>query len=261
MKLLIRSAVLVSACALGLTTLPAPVPAAESATLTADVASSAFKPFEHLFKEYEKSHPGVTINPKSMSGNAIQADVEADNPAVDFVVVGKKQTDAVTAHINPPVQILTQKEAVLVPWSGAKVKSLKDLGQPGVKVALGTAESAVGGPARTLLKNAAGDAAYGADFPQKVRANTVFEGAKGTDMPDAVRSGRADAAIGFVSDEDPPHLRALTIPDNLNVATPYYVFVPKSSKNQKAADDLLKFINSKHGLAVLHSFHYLPPGK
>jgi len=262
MKFLIRSAVLASACALGFTTFPAP--AAEQLTLLADVASSALKPFDQqIFRDFEKRHPGVKIEAKSLSGGAVQKDIdEATNP-VDIGIVGKKQTDYLDkqGRINKPVAILTQKEAILVPWNGAKVKSLKDLANPGIKVGLADAGSAVGAPARALLKKAAEDPAYGADFPQRVVANVQCKGSKGTDMPDSIRSGACDAAIGFVSDEDTLHIRTVTIPDALNVETPYYAFVPKVSKNQKIADELVKYIASKQGLSILHSYHYLPPPK
>lgn len=262
MKLIHRIGVVTAACAMSLTTFPAP--AAENVTLTADVASSALKPFDaHIFREFEKRHPGVKIEAKSLSGGAVQADIDAATNPVDIGIVGKTQTDFLDkqGRINKPVAILTQKEAILVPWRGAKVKSLKDLGNPGVKVGLADAGSAVGTPARVLLKKAADDPAYGSDFPQKVVANVQCKGAKGTDMPDSIRSGACDAAIGFVSDKDNNHIQTVAIPDNLNVETPYYVFVPKVSKNAKLADELVKFINSGYGMSVLKSYNYLPPPK
>src|ERR1700716_3079483 len=73
MKFIIRSAVLASVCALGLTTLPAP--AADKVTLNAEVASSVRPPFEQFIKIYEKKHPNTTITAKYLGGGVIQADV------------------------------------------------------------------------------------------------------------------------------------------------------------------------------------------
>src|ERR1700716_4256142 len=110
MKLFLRSAVFASACALGLTSMPAP---AADKTLNAEVASSVRPPFEQFVKIYEQKHKGTTIAAKYLGGGVIQADVEADGP-IDIVVVGKNQTDKLTTHINQPVAVLTNREALIV---------------------------------------------------------------------------------------------------------------------------------------------------
>lgn len=239
---------------------PLPARAADTAPVQAEVASSVTAPFEQFIKIYEKKHPGTKVNAKYLGGQVIQADVEADGP-IDVVIVGKNQTDKLTAHINPPVAILTNREVILIPKGSTKVKSLKDLANPGVRVGLGNADSAVGTLARGVLKKAALDPAYGTDFPQKVRANTTFEGTSGVEVVNAVSSGKVDAAIAFVSDVDPSKFSGVKIPDNLNVDSVYYVFVPKSAKNAAAANEIVKLVSSKQGEAILHSYRYLPPPK
>ncbi|HTD36025.1 MAG TPA: oxalate/formate MFS antiporter [Candidatus Limnocylindrales bacterium] len=238
----------------------APRPASAADTVNAEVASSVTAPFEQFIKLYEKRHPGTTVSAKYLGGQVIQSDVEADNP-IDIVIVGKNQTDKLTAHINPPVAILTNREVILVPKGSTKIKSLKDLANPGVRVGLGNADSAVGTLARGVLKKAALDPAYGSDFPQKVRANTVFEGTSGVEVVNAVSSGKVDAAIAFVSDVDPSKFSGVKIPDNLNVDSVYYVFVPKGAKNAAAGNEIMKLVSSKQGAAILHSYRFLPPPK
>jgi OFA family oxalate/formate antiporter-like MFS transporter len=250
-----------AALALALTAVTWPTTAsAADTTLQAEVASSVTAPFEQFVKIYEKKHPGSKINAKYAGGQVIQGDVEADNP-IDIVIVGKNQTDKLTAHINPPSAILTNREVILVPKGSTKVKSLKDLANPGLRVGLGNADSAVGTLARGVLKKAALDPAYGADFPQKVRANTTFEGTSGVEVVNAVSSGKVDAAIAFVSDVDPSKFSGVKIPDNLNVDSVYYIFVPKASKNAAAGEEILKMVTSKQGEAILHSYRFLPPPK
>ena len=246
--------------AIGLTAFAVPAPSTPAEIVTAEVASSVTAPFQQFIKIYEKRHPGSTISATYLGGQVIQADVEGDN-AIDVVIVGKNQTDKLTGHINPPVAILTNQEVILVPKRSTKVKSLKDLANPGVRVGLGNADSAVGTLARGVLKKAALDPAYGIDFPQKVRANTTFEGTSGVDVVNAVSSGTVDAAIAFVSDVDPSKFSGVGIPDNLNVQSVYYVFVPKSAKNAAAGNELVTLISSKQGDAILHSYGYLPPPK
>jgi molybdate transport system substrate-binding protein len=260
MKLLLRSGVLASACALALTTTPAP---AADSQLTAEVASSVRPPFEQFVKIYESKHKGSTIAAKYLGGGVIQADVEADTP-IDIVVVGKNQTDKLTAHINAPVAVLTNRETLIVRRGNpAKITGLKDLAKPGVKVGMANgAGSAVGTLARAVLKKGADDPAFGADFPVKVRQNSpaYFEKLQSEDEVMAgLEKGEADVAIGFVSSVDPSKFEAIPIPPQYNVDSVYYIFIPKSAKNAAAAQDMVALMSSKQGQTILHSHRYLPP--
>ncbi len=264
MKFLIRSAVIASACALGLTTLPAPAPAADKVTLTAEVASSVKAPFEQFIKIYESKHPGVTISAKYLGGGVIQGDVESDNP-IDIVVVGKNQTDKLLSHINTPVAVLTNRETLIVRTGETKVKGLKDLANPGVRVGMANGQgSAVGTLARQMLKKAADDPAFGADFPVKVRGNSpaYFEKLQSEDdVVQGLLKGEADVMIGFVSSVEPPRLHGIAIPDKYNVDSVYYIFIPKSAKDAKDAQDMVKLMSGPQGQAILHSHRYLPAPK
>jgi ABC-type molybdate transport system substrate-binding protein len=262
MKLLLRSVFVMSACALALSTLPAP--AADKVTLNAEVASSVRPAFEQFVKIYESKHKNATIAAKYLGGGVIQGDVEADGP-IDIVVVGKNQTDKLTQHINRPVAVLTNREAIIVRRGETKVKSFKDLANAGVRVGMANgAGSAVGTLARTLLKNAAQDPAYGPEFPVKVRGNSpaYFERLQSEDdVINGLEKGEADVAIGFVSSLDPSKFKSIPIPDKLNVDSVYYIFVPKASKNTKEAQDMVTLMSGKQGQAILHSHRYLPPPK
>jgi molybdate transport system substrate-binding protein len=235
-------------------------PALAGTIVQAEVASSVTTAFAQLAKVYEQRHPDVTIVAKYLGGQIIQGDVEADNP-IDVVVVGKSQTDKLTDHIGPPVAILANREVVLVPKGSTKVKSLADLATPGIKVALGNTDSAVGSLARGVLKKANLDPAYGADFASKVRANTTFEGTSGAEVVDAVASGKVDAAIAFVSDVDPAKFTGVPIPPAVNVDSIYYAFVPKAAKNAKPGSEIVHLLAGAQGLAILHSYRFLPPPK
>ena len=265
MKFIIRSAVLASTCALGLTTLPAPAPAADKVTLNAEVASSVRPPFEQFIKIYEKKHPNTTITAKYLGGGVIQGDVEAGGP-IDIVVVGKNQTDKLTAFINPPVAVLTNRETLIVRKADAakyKNLTLKDLANPGMKVAMANGSgSAVGTLARQVLKQGAAD--FGAEFPGKVRQNSpaYFETLQSEeDVVTGLEKGQADVMIGFVSSVDPLKFTAIPIPEKYNVDSVYYIFIPKSSKNAKDAEDMVKLMSSSQGKTILHSYRYLPAPK
>jgi len=238
----------------------APARAADAVIVQAEVASSVTAPFKQFVELYQKMNRSAKVDAKYLGGQVIQGDVESEAP-IDFVIVGKNQTDKLAAHIESPVPILTNREVVLVQKGSTKVKSLKDLAAPGIRVALGTAESAVGSLARGVLKKAILDPGYGPDFAQKVRANTTVEAASGVDVVNAVAEGRADAAIAFVSDVDPARFSGVQIPPSLNVDSVYYAFVPKSAKHPQRGRELVRLAGSRQGQAILHAYRYLPPPK
>jgi molybdate transport system substrate-binding protein len=157
--------------------------------------------------------------------------------------------------------VLTNRETLIVRKGDTKVKSLKDLANPGVKVGMANGQgSAVGTLAREVLKKAAED--YGADFPGKVRQNSpaYFETLQSEeDVMKGLEAGQADAAIGFVSSVDPSKFTAIAIPPKYNVDSVYYIFIPKSAKDPKAAEDMVKLMSGPQGQAILHSHRYLPP--
>ena len=260
MKVIIRSAVLATACLLGFSALPAP--AADKVNLNAEVASSVKAPFEQFIQIYQKKHPNVTITPKYLGGGVIQGDVESDNP-IDIVVVGQNQTDKLTAHINTPVAVLTNRETLIIRTGDTKVKTLKDLATPGVKVGMANGQgSAVGTLARQMLKKAADDPAFGADFPVKVRGNSppYFEKLQSEDdVVQGLLKGEADVMIGFVSSVEPPRLKGIAIDPKYNIDSVYYIFIPKASKNAKEAQDMVALMSGPQGQAILHSHRYLPP--
>ncbi len=80
-------------------------------------------------------------------------------------------------------------------------------------------------------------------------------------MVDAVATGKADAAIAFVSDVDPARFSGVAIPAAVNVDSIYYAFVPKSAKNPSVGHDIVALLASARGLAILHSYRFLPPPK
>jgi ABC-type molybdate transport system substrate-binding protein len=163
----------------------------------------------------------------------------------------------------PPVAVLTNRETLIIRTGDTKVKTLKDLANPGVKVGMANgAGSAVGTLARTMLKKAADDPAFGADFPVKVRGNSppYFDKLQSEDdVVQGLLKGEADVMIGFISSVEPPRLKGIAIDPKYNIDSVYYIFIPKASKNAKEAQDMITLMSGPQGQAILHSHRYMPP--
>jgi molybdate transport system substrate-binding protein len=224
--------------------------------VSALVASNAQGAFTELIKQFEAKHKGVTVNAQYLGGADIGKLIDGQKPA-DVVLVGSTILDNETSYIAPPTAVLRNKEMILVPKGNpGKVHSLKDLANPGVKLAMGTPTSAVGRLASQVVQNAAAD--YGVDFVTNLRKNVVVEKDKGSEVVAAV-GNPANAAITFASDVNPAKYDAIEIDDKYNVVSTYSMTVPKNAKNGSLGQDFVTLVAGPEGQATLKKFHYMAP--
>ena len=234
-----------------------PAPAAETATLTALVASSARPPFDALVAQFEKKHPGLKVEPQYLGGGQVVSKIDGGE-AVDIVLVGETPLKRVSGVVETPTAIYKTIDVVITSKRNpGGVHDLKDLAKPGVKIAMGTPASAVGGISSQIIQKAAGD--YGFDFVQKVLKNANVQSEKGQDVVDAVASGKSDAAIVFVTDGDTQKFNVIEIPEKYNVVSTYVGTVTKNAKNAKLGREFVAMMASKEGQAVFRKMRYLPP--
>ncbi len=221
------------------------------------VASNAQGAFTEIIKEFQTKHAGVTVKPQYLGGTDIGNMVDTQARA-DVILVGSGTTDKEANLLNAPEPVLRNREVILVPKGNpGNIKTLKDIGNAGVKIAIGTPASAVGKLASQVIQNAAGD--LGFDFVQKIRGNIAVQADKGSDIVAAVVSGKANAAIAFQSDKDDAKFTVVPIEDKYNVVSTYNMAVPKNAKNTALAQDLIKLVAGSDGQAVLRKYNYMAP--
>jgi molybdate transport system substrate-binding protein len=255
-----RAAAFAAAAALLGFMVPAHTPpaVAESGEITALVASNAKGAFTQLIKQFETKHKGVTVKVEYLGGSDIGKRIDANEP-IDVVLVGSTILDKELQLIDPPTPVLQNKEMILVPKGNpAKVHSLKDLANNGVKLSMGTPTSAVGRLASQVIQNAAAD--YGFDFVTNVRKNIAVASEKGSDVVDAI-GPKANAGITFASDVNPAKFEAIPIDEKYNVTSTYSMTVTKNAKNAALGKDFVALVRGPQGQETLKKFHYLPPPK
>ena len=235
----------------------AAVPAsAESGEITAEVASNAKGAFTELIKQFETKHKGVKVTAVYLGGATIGKHIDAGNP-IDVILVGSTILDKELSFVDPPTSVLKNKEMILVPKGNpAKIKGLKDLANPDVKLSMGTPTSAVGKLAATVIQNAAAD--FGFEFVANVRKNIVVSSEKGSDVVDAI-GPKANAGITFASDVNPAKFDSVEIDDKYNVVSTYQMTVTKNAKNAALGKDFVAMVAGPQGQATLRKFHYMPP--
>ncbi|GAC1404693.1 MAG: molybdate ABC transporter substrate-binding protein [Candidatus Velthaea sp.] len=253
----IRATAFIAAATLLGSAIPAPAPAAESGEVIALVASNAKGAFTELIKQFETKHKGVKVTAQYLGGAKIGKMIDENEPA-DVVLVGRTVLEKELQLIDPPTPVLRNKDILLVPKDNpAKIASLKDLANPGVKLSMGTPTSAVGVIASKVLQNAAAD--YGFEFIQNTRKNLSYSSDKGSDVVDALNTGKADVALTFASDVNPAKFKAIEIEDKYNVVSTYAMTVPKNSKNAALGKDFVAMVAGPQGQATLRKFHYMSP--
>jgi len=234
-----------------------PAPAAENATLVALLASSARPPFDALAAQFEKKHPGVKIVPQYLGGGQVVSKIDGGE-AADIVLVGETPLKKVSGVVETPTAIYKTIDVIITPKKNpGGVHELKDLAKPGLKIAMGTPASAVGGISSQIIQKAAVD--YGFDFVQKVLKNANVQSEKGQDVVDAVASGKSDVALVFVTDGDTQKFNVIEIPEKYNVVSTYVGTVTKNAKNAKLGREFVALMASKEGQAVFRKMRYLPP--
>ncbi|GAC1542876.1 MAG: molybdate ABC transporter substrate-binding protein [Vulcanimicrobiaceae bacterium] len=245
----------IGAIALLAATVPQPGAAAPT-EIIALVASNAKVAFTEVIKEFEAKHKGVTIKPNYLGGTKIGSMVDAQDPA-DVVLVGNSIVEKESQLVGPITPVLRNKEVILVPKNNpANIKSIKDLANPGVKLAMGTPNSAVGKLASRVIQNAA--AAYGFEFVKSTRENVKVSAEKGSEVVGAV-GGAANAAIAFESDKDDSKYLVIPIDDKFNVVSTYSMAVTKNSKNSELAKELVELVAGPDGQAILKKHNYMAP--
>jgi molybdate transport system substrate-binding protein len=234
--------------------LTAPVRAADKTTITILVASVAKTPLEEIIPLFEKTHPGISIAPIYGGGSVLAGQVSS--ASADMILSNNQSLAPVAQNLGAQVAIFRIHEAVIVPKGSSKVKSLRDLANPGVKIGMVTANAPAGIYSRAVLKSAG--AAFGADFAAKVLANVTSSKTSDGQIVELVASGVLDAAIGHPTDAS-DKIDVITIPSGYDIpaieanasAAPI-----KTTSHASEVSQFIAFLTGKEAQAILVKHHY-----
>jgi molybdate transport system substrate-binding protein len=230
--------------------------AADNVTLAALSASAASDAMNEIIALYERSHPGVKIQPTY--GGAVILAALVESGSGDLILIGTSTIEALHSHnkIGTPTPIASLHEAVLVLKGSTKVRGLRDLANPGVHLAMGTANSTLIKYAHGVLEKAS--AKFGPDFERKVMANVVTTKTSGAQIVAAVKSGAVDAAIGFSVDSSDA-IEAIPIPAEDDVFTTNLAAVVTGSSHEAVAQAFIDFMHGAEAQAIFRKHHFDAP--
>ena len=228
-----------------------PAVAADKTTLVALVASNAKAPFAEIIAAYGKTHPDIAVSPTYVGSNVIAREVSS-GAAIDMVLIAQPALAAAGSGLDTPVAIFTNRAAIGVnKTASAKIREVKDLLKPGVRIGGGAAGTTTGAWEAQVVEKMA--AHYGKDFATKYDANVVGKKIDTGKLTEMVESGAADAAILYEANIDPAKMAMIKLGAEDLVTVPVFVATVKASAHSAAAKAFVAFVAGPEAAVILRA--------
>ena len=240
-----RRAVALFACSLlvlaGCSKEPTPSRAvAREATLTVLAASSLTEAFTAIGDEFEARETGVTVRLSFGPSDGLAAQIQGGAPADVFASASAKWMDAVADDpgVSDRTDFARHRLAVIVPWDDpAGIRSVQDLGNPGVRLVLAAEGVPAGDYGRQMLDNAG--------ISERALRNVVSNATDVKGVVHAVTLGDADAGIVYVTDvtgDVRDHVKVIDVPDDVNVVATYPIAAVNGAADASLARRFVSFV-------------------
>lgn len=223
--------------------------------LTVSAAASLQNALTEVQKVYTQKNPGIKLTFNFGASGPLQQQIEQGAPADLFISAGKKQMDALEQKnliVKGSRANLLGNDLVLITGKdNTGISSIQDLSKANIgKIGIGTPESVPAGKyAQESLKNLK---MWDSLQSKLVMAKDV------TQVLNYVETGSADAGFVYQSDaQSSTSVKVVaTVPDGSHKPIVYPAAVIAGSKNQQAAEDFLKFLESKDGQKIFAKYGF-----
>ena len=243
----------------GSSTTPTPAPV----TLNVFGAASLTAAFGEIKTQYEAANPNVTITYNFAGSNTLATQITQGAPADVFASADTTNMDKVSSLVNTPQTFARNKVVVIVPANNpGNIKTLHDLANPGVKIAVANSSVPVGNYTLEVLSKMGQSSEYGPAYVSAVKANFVTMETSVSGVIQKVQLGEVDAGYVYVSDAygAGDKVKSIDIPDQYNVLADYPIATVKDSKNLSTAESYVQFVLSPAGQGILTKYHFIPVG-
>lgn len=225
--------------------------------ITVFAASSLTGAFTQIGKDFEAADPGTNVTFNFGPSDGLAGQIESEGVADVFASASPTWMDALATATGVIDRTdFARNELVIItpPDDPAAIGSIADLAEPGVQLVLAAEGVPVGDYARQVLENAG--------ITKAAAANVVSNEQDDASVVAKIGSGEADAGIVYVSDVTEtvaPTVRAVAIPDEVNVIATYPIAVVEGSRSTDLARAFVHYVSGPEGQATLRSFGFLPP--
>ena len=226
-------------------------------TLVVFAASSLTKSFTKIGADFEAANAGVRVSFDFGASSDLATQIESEGAADVFASASGAWMDEVATKtgVTDRVNFATNDLVIITPASNpAAVRTIADLGKPGVSLVLGAPGVPVGDYARQALDNAG--------IAGPAEQNVVSNEPDDASLVAKVSAGEADAAIVYASDVAgvaTGQVSAVAIPADVNVLATYPIAAVDGSSDVNLAHRFIEYVSGSGGRASLTSFGFGPP--
>jgi molybdate transport system substrate-binding protein len=225
--------------------------------ITVFAASSLTAAFTQIGKDFEAANPGVTVTFNFGPSDGLAGQIESEGVADVFASASATWMDdlAGATGVSDRTDFAKNKLVIITPPDDpAGIGSIQDLARQGVQLILAAEGVPAGDYARRALENAG--------IAKAAKGNVVSNEQDDASVVAKIASGEADVGIVYASDVTEavaPTVRAVTIPDDVNVIATYPIAVVDGSTSTNLARAFVRYVSGSEGQATLRSFGFLPP--
>lgn len=220
-------------------------------TLTVLATSSMTEVFGEMGTAYHQEHPGVKLR-FVFGGSPEMVDRLSDHDPGDVLVTADRASMAEAADYlgGRPRTVTHDTLTVAVrPGNPRRVRSLRDLRRPGLRVVVGAGTVPVGRYTRQVLAKAGLTVRWSSE---EISARAVL---------DRVRSGEADAGLVYITDLRSAGVAAssVPIPADLNVTAAFPAAPLRDSANPEAAGAFVSWLQTPAAQKLFHKYGFINP--
>jgi len=233
-------------------------------TLLVFAAASLSDAFREIARVLEARRPGLTVRLNFAGSQQLAAQIEYGSTADVFASADQVWMTYLQDRglvIEGPQTFARNRLLVVVPKTNpARIRRLRDLARPGVKLVLGAEAVPVGRYSREVLRKLAAAPGFGNDYARRVLANLVSEEENVKSVVAKVQLGEADAGIVYRSDvpRGARHVQVLEIPVDYNILASYPIAVLSRTGEPEAARAFVDLVLSPQGQEILARHMLLP---
>jgi molybdate transport system substrate-binding protein len=235
-----------------------------SQTLTVFAASSLTDAFEEIATTFEADNPGLDVIFNFGSSSTLATQLAEGAPADIFASANTRQMQVAldAGRISGEPRIFARNLLVLITPAAnpARIVSLRDLANPGVKVVVAAPEVPIRVYTDVMLARLASLPTYGDAYRSAVLANVVSEEENVRQVFLKVALGEADAGIVYGSDVTPDaaeQVLTIPIPRIVNSLAAYPIAITNDSSDSELARAFLDYVLSDDGQATLTRWGFL----
>ena len=223
-------------------------------SITVYAAASLKTTFTELADEFEKAHPGATVELTFAGSSDLVTQITEGAPADVFASADEKNmaelTDAGLVDPSASEDFATNVLTIAVPPSNpAGVSDFADLAKPDVKTVICAAQVPCGAATKTV-EEATG-----------VTISPVSEESSVTDVLGKVTSGEADAGLVYVTDVEAAGdaVEGIDFPEADQAVNTYPIAPVADTANPEVAEAFVAFVTGEVGQGVLRSAGFGSP--